>query len=258
MKCRWIRKFILLYSAFIFYQGTAQSQPLCVKIMSFNVARSGEYAQYSVVPFAELIRQYQPDVVALQEVDYKVNRSKNMDFATELAAALGMFPVFGKAISYQGGEYGVAILSKYPLSSIHTYALPTPVGTKEERAVIIAEIEFPSGMNLKFASTHLDHSSDAVRSAMVDALNNFLLKDDTPTVVGGDFNAEPNENAISNGMQQWKEIGDDNPTFPDDPTKKIDYLFGYPKEKCATISYQVIKKTGISDHCPIMAEIKFQ
>ncbi|WP_175550038.1 endonuclease/exonuclease/phosphatase family protein [Mariniphaga anaerophila] len=226
--------------------------------MSFNVCRSGELTQYSVTPFADLIRHYQPDVVALQEVDYKVARSNNMDFATELGAALGMFPVFGKAISYQGGEYGIAVLSKYPISAFQTYALPAPDGTKEERAVLITEIGFPSGQNLKFASTHLDHSSDKVRSVMASALNSYLLEGEMPIIVGGDFNAEPEESAIVDGMQQWKQIGDDSPTHPDNPIKKIDYLFGYPKEKCVTISYQVIKKTGISDHCPVLAEIKFQ
>jgi len=93
---------------------------------------------------------------------------------------------------------------------------------------------------------------------MADAMNKILLKDDMPTIVGGDFNTRPEEGTIANSMQQWKRFCNDDPTCPDIPTKKIDYLFGYPKEKCTTINYQVIMQTGISDHCPIVAEIEFQ
>ena len=250
--------FILFCTLFLSDGSYAQVTSFRVKVMSLNVRISGELTLYSEVPFADLIRQYKPDVVALQEVDYRVARSNNKDFVTELGAALGMFPVFGKAITTGGGEYGVAVLSKYPVRSVRTELLPKPDGTKEQRAVIIAEIQFPSGQNLKFAGTHLDHSTDAVRSVMVSALNAYLQGGDLPTVLGGDFNARPEESAIATGMQQWKRICNDNPTYPDIPTSKIDYLFGYPKGTCRTISYQVIERTGISDHCPIVAEVEFQ
>lgn len=236
----------------------AQANPFRIKVMSFNVCRSGELTKHSVAPFAALIRQYEPDFIALQEVDSMTTRSDKTDFATDLGAALGMFPAFGKAISYQGGKYGIAILSKFPFQSLKVEALPSPKGTKEQRAVLIAKIVLPSGENIRFTSTHLDHSTETVRTAMINALNAFLPKDNTPTILGGDFNALPSEGSITDGMQQWQQIGNDDPTFPDNPTEKIDYLFGYPKETCKTISYQVIKQTGISDHCAILAELEFQ
>ncbi|MCE4564629.1 endonuclease/exonuclease/phosphatase family protein [Maribellus sp. CM-23] len=241
----------------VLQQSTAQSNPFRLKIMSFNVCRSGELTQYSVIPFADLIRQYEPDIIALQELDYMTSRNTGIDFTTKLGAELGMFPVFGRTIYYKGGEYGLAVLSKYPFLQVKTEPLPTP-SDKEQRAVLITEVRLPTGQNVRFASTHLDHSSDAISAVMAQAMNDFLLKDDMPTIVGGDFNTRPEEGTIANGMQQWKRFCNDNPTCPDIPTKKIDYLFGYPKEKCSTISYQVIEKTGISDHCPIVAEVEFQ
>ena len=45
----------------------------------------------------------------LQEIDYNTKRNKNQDFTTQLAAELGLFSVFGKAMDTGGGEYGVAI-----------------------------------------------------------------------------------------------------------------------------------------------------
>jgi endonuclease/exonuclease/phosphatase family metal-dependent hydrolase len=213
---------------------------------------------YDVTPFATLIQQHKPDVVALQEVDYKASRSGNKDFVTELGAALGMFPVFGKTVPSGTGEYGIAVLSRYPFSSTVMHILPNPEGTKEQRGVLVTTIPFPSGHTLRFVSTHLDHSTDAVRSAMASALNALLLSGSTPTILGGDFNAQPSESAITTTMQSWKRICTDEATFPNVPTTKIDYLFGYPKANCTVISYQVIKRTNISDHCAILAEVEFK
>lgn len=236
----------------------AQTVPFRVKVMSFNVRMSGEQTSYDVAPFASLIKQNNPDVIALQEIDYNVSRSGYMDFATELGAALGMFPVFGKAIPSGNGEYGVAVLSKYPFSSTVMHILPKPEGTKEQRGVLITTIPFPSGRTLRFASTHLDHSTDAVRTIMAGALNSYLLSGTIPTILGGDFNAQPSEYAIATTMQSWKRVCTDEPTFPNIPTTKIDYLFGYPKANCSVVSYQVIRRTNISDHCAILAEVEFK
>ncbi|MGD9558258.1 MAG: endonuclease/exonuclease/phosphatase family protein [Mangrovibacterium sp.] len=260
---RWSARYqaiLLFLSCFLFAFGksNAQTDPVRLKIMSFNVCRSGELTRYSVEPFVNLIRQYQPDIIALQELDYKTTRNTGIDFTTKLGAALGMFPVFGRTIYYQGGEYGIGVLSRYPFLSVKTEPLPSPAGTKEQRAVLITGIRLPSGRDIRFASTHLDHSTDAIGSAMAAALNNLLLNDQTPTIVGGDFNAQPESGTIANVMQPWRRFCNNDPTAPDNPTKKIDYLFGYPKEKCRTISYRVITRTGISDHCPIVAEVEFE
>jgi len=257
MKNNRIRKLLLLSLLLVGTVWSGMAAPLRLKVMTFNVRMSGEQTQYDVKPFADLIRQYDPDMVALQEVDYKVARSYQIDFATLLAAELGMFPVFGKAINSGTGEYGPAIISKYPFVLTKTELLPKPEGTKEQRAVVIGEVLLPSGQKVRFASTHLDHSTPAVRTAMANAVNGYLLKGDMPTVLGGDFNAKPDEATISTGMQQWKQICNDNPTFPNNPTSKIDYLFGYPKATCTVIRTEVIERTNISDHCPVFAEIEF-
>lgn len=237
---------------------TVHAVPLRMKVMTFNVRMSGELTVYDVKPFATIIREYNPDVVALQEVDFRVARSNQIDFATLLAAELGMFPVFGKAIASGSGEYGPAILSRYPVMMAKTELLPKPEGTKEQRAVVIAEILLPSGQKARIASTHLDHSTPEVRTAMATVLNGYLLKGDMPTILGGDFNAKPDESTIASVMQQWKRICNDNPTFPNIPTSKIDYLFGYPKSGLVVLNTVVIERTNISDHCPVFAEIEFQ
>ena len=80
---------------FFAYQSTyAQA----LKIMSYNCRMSGQMTGYSVKEYAVFIRKYNPDVVMLQEIDYNTKRNKNQDFTTQLAAELGLFSVFGKAM----------------------------------------------------------------------------------------------------------------------------------------------------------------
>ncbi|UVR39099.1 endonuclease/exonuclease/phosphatase family protein [Bacteroides ovatus] len=102
---------------FLFAYQSTYAQAL--KIMSYNCRMSGEMTGYSVKEYAVFIRKYNPDVVMLQEIDYNTKRNKNQDFTTQLAAELGLFSVFGKAMDTGGGEYGVAILSKYPFVYIN-------------------------------------------------------------------------------------------------------------------------------------------
>lgn len=229
-----------------------------LKVMSFNIRKSGEKAGYRAQPFAELILQHRPDLVALQEVDYRMTRSGNKDFLTELADLTGLFPVFAKAIDTDGGEYGVAILSKYPPESSVIEELPFPQGAKEKRVALIGTVALPGGFRLRFASTHLDQSSDEVRLKMTEGLNSgALLSGSFPALVGGDFNAKPFETAIAAGMRRWKALGDNRNTFPaHGPTSKIDYLFGYPADAWETAAYEVIPVT-ISDHCALVAEIVY-
>lgn len=229
-----------------------------LKTMSFNIRKSGEKAGYRAQPFAELIRQYRPDLVALQEVDYRMARSGNRDFLTELADLTGMFPVFAKAIETDGGEYGVAVLSKYPPERSVVETLPFPEGAKERRVALVCTVSFPDGFRLRFASTHLDQSTDEVRLKMTEGLNGGTLTTGSlPTVIGGDFNARPFDAAIAAGMRRWKSLGDNRNTFPAPaPASKIDYLFGYPSDRWETLSYEVIPVT-ISDHCALVAEIVY-
>lgn len=229
-----------------------------IKVMCFNIRMSGEKTGYNAQPFANLILEHNPDVVALQEVDYNVSRSGSKDFLTEIASLTGLFPLFAKAIETGGGEYGVAILSKYPVTASKIEQLPFPSGTKEQRVALVSEIMFPNDFKLRFVSTHLDHSSDAVRTEMVRELNSSnVLSGNNPVLLGGDFNAKPSDNAIAVGMMKWKLIGDNTNTFPaDKPTSKIDYIFGYPASKWNVVSYKV-PATSISDHCPIVAEVEF-
>src|SRR5690606_7974941 len=106
-----------------------------VTILSYNIYH-GELAYEKGKPnldsVAALINKYRPDFVALQEVDSATGRSARIygertDYVKELAARTGMLGYFGKAMDYDSGGYGEALLSRRPLN-IEVANLPTPAG----------------------------------------------------------------------------------------------------------------------------------
>ncbi|MBK5720005.1 endonuclease/exonuclease/phosphatase family protein [Dysgonomonas sp. Marseille-P4677] len=228
------------------------------RLMNFNTRMSGELVNYSAKPFATLIKKHNPDFIILQEVDYFTVRNGGKDFTTELAAELGMFSAFGSAITYQQGKYGVAILSKYPIQKISNNPLTSnSADLKEKRTVLYIDVILPgNNEKVRVAATHLDHSTDNVRLDMVRQLDSYI-GNSLPIILAGDFNAKPGENAIVQGMATWQRICNNFPTFPAIPTSKIDYIFAKPTGKWTVKSYEILKETGISDHCALVTDVEY-
>ncbi|MEB3374349.1 endonuclease/exonuclease/phosphatase family protein [Bacteroides sp. CR5/BHMF/2] len=117
-----------------------------------------------------------------------------------------MFSVFGKAMETGGGEYGVAILSKYPFVYINNKPFEGIDGAKEPRTLLYVDIQQPGTSNvIRIGTTHLDHSTDLIRSAMAEQINERIGTGDTPTLLGGDFNARTDSNVICEVMKTGRE-----------------------------------------------------
>lgn len=230
-----------------------------VKLLNMNVRMSGQMVGYNATPFANFIRGHDPDFVTLQEVDFKTARNGMKDFTTELAAELGYFSAFGMALEYQQGEYGVAILSKYPIEKISNNRLTgNPAEMKEARTVLYIDVIEPeTKQKLRIAVTHLDHSTDGVRSSMVQQLSG-VVGSTIPTLLAGDFNAKPTESAITTGMSSWQRICNNFATFPASaPVSKIDYIFAKPSGRWSVRSFEVLTNVKeITDHCAMLTEVQ--
>lgn len=238
----------------------AYSDSSTFKILSYNL-RFGELA--SLEELAEFIKKQEPDIVALQEVDAHTQRERapsqnGKDFATELGFRTGMFVAYGKTIPYAGGYYGIAILSKYPLAKVARIYLPKTENGKEQRAVLVAEVEYREGHFLTFASTHLDYTNTQERQLQVAALNRALVQGERPVIVAGDFNAKPGATEIREGMADWLTVSSLAPTVPaSNPHSTIDYIFCYPKGKWKTLT-STTHQVQLSDHLPIDAVVELQ
>jgi endonuclease/exonuclease/phosphatase family metal-dependent hydrolase len=231
-----------------------------LNVLCYNL-RFGELA--SLEELADFITSQNPDVVALQEVDVKTYRDmaphqNGKDFITELGFRTGMLTAFAKTIPHAGGYYGIGILSKYPFANTKRVMLPMPEGAKEQRALLIADVELPREKMITVVCTHLDYTTSEVRQAQVKVLNEALKNNPYPLIVAGDFNATPKSAEIQHGMAGWKDVSSSDFTIPsENPKSKIDYIFVYPVNSWSVISAET-PVVSLSDHLPVKAVLELK
>lgn len=240
-------------------QGVAAQQTLSLRVLSLNMKEGGSYADYKAQPYVEFIRQYNPDVVLLQEMDNFTSRNGNKDLLTEIAAELGMFPYYAKSFTYQGGGFGVAVLSKYPYFKAGR-VISSPEGAKEPRACGWVCIQLPGGETVRVASVHLAVESEDLRVKNMADYNKELLADsETPTILAGDFNATPESNTVAYARINWQNLGGTTDfTIPSSgPNRRLDYIMGFPKHwTCQT--FKVDAQPSLSDHCALIADLTYE
>jgi endonuclease/exonuclease/phosphatase family metal-dependent hydrolase len=262
MKCK-----IALFLPFIFLGSTiAKSQNTIdssriVKVLSFNILHGATTkGDFNLDAIAQVIIDAKPDFVALQEVDFQTNRAKNYDLVTELGWRTKLAPLFGRAMPYDGGEYGEGVLSKYSFLQTRNVGLPHSP-SNEPRAALEILTQLPSGDTVAFIGTHLDHTRDETdRIAQANAINTAFLKNKYPTILAGDLNATPGSATINILETMWTASYDPAQpamTFPsDNPVKKIDYVMFYPKNRWRVLETKVIQDSIASDHCAYLVTLE--
>lgn len=239
---------------------TAEEKPAAakpLKILCYNIHHGrGLDGKVDLERIAAIILKKQPDLVALQEVDKNTQRTGQTDQAAILAKLTGMHSQFGKQIDYQGGEYGQAILSRFPLRDAKVHLLPGLPNT-EQRIVLTANVEV-AGQPLTFATTHLDHMNAEIRKQQADKINEIFADWTLPVILGGDFNATPQSVPIEILQQQWSNATSA-PGFLTSPTnapaRQIDYIFFRPQQHYKSQSAEVLSAPVESDHLPIFVEL---
>jgi len=225
-----------------------------VRVLTFNILHGATTkGDFNLDIIANVIKDADPDFVAMQEVDYKTNRAKKYDLATELGWRTQLIPLFAKAMDYDGGEYGEGILSKYTLMSSRNVALPHLAGSEPRAALEIVTI-LDSNDTIAFIGTHLDHLKDEKdRVAQAKKINEVFSENKYPSILAGDLNAIPGSTPISILEEMWTaSYRKDNLayTFPyNHPVKKIDYVMFYPENRWKVLQTEVIQDSVASDHC---------
>ena len=216
---------------------------------------------YDLDKIAKIISAADPDLVSLQEVDFKTERNNGKDLATELAYRTGMIPLFGKAMDHNGGEYGNSILSKYTFIKSRIVPLPFTEG-REPRSALEITTEISSGDTISFIATHLDYPMDynGDRLMQTNKINKEFIRNDYPTILAGDLNDFPGSEAINILEEFWLPAYDTvnpKPTFPsNNPERKIDYVMVHPKNRWEIISREEICDSVASDHCAYFVRLK--
>ena len=240
--------------------GAKLESPVRVTVLTYNIYH-GEDANggSNLDAVAGIINSLEPDLVALQEVDNKTGRAKGLDLTAELSRRTGMKGIFGKAMDYDGGGYGEAVLSRHLVIETKNNLLPHTTKA-EPRAALEVHIELPGGIKITFVGTHLDHQRDqSNRMMQAKRIMELYENYDLPIVLAGDLNATPGSDPINLLGWQWSDAAQDNsqPTFPaKKPARRIDYIMYKPKDRWKVVEVRVIDEKVASDHCPVFAVLE--
>lgn len=236
----------------------ADKTPHTLRVLSYNIHHGeGMDGKLDLRRIADVINSVDPDLVALQEVDKGVKRTNGIDEPAVLADLTGMHAVFEKNIDFQGGEYGNAVLSRFPVEHYQNHHLPQSV-PGEQRGMLEVHITV-ADRPIVFYATHFDyHGDDSERLASAKMLRGLLEAGDARTaIVAGDLNALPDSATIKLIRQFLQDTYDPETkpghTFPaDKPDRRIDYILHTPDAGLKTIECRVIDEPVASDHRPLL------
>ena len=223
-----------------------------LRLLAYNIRHGkGIDGEIDLERIAELILKFAPDVVALQEVDRGTERTGGVDQAAELARLTGFDSFFAKFMDYQGGEYGMAILTRLPIIEAQRVALPWDV---EPRSSAVVTVQTDTGP-VTVANIHF-YQTPGQRLAQAKALHEALDGVTHPVVWIGDFNSVRGDEVMS-WLDPWyaQPVKDGPPdTFrADQPSREIDFIIFRPEEAFLVLAHEVVNEPIISDHRPVLA-----
>ena len=232
-----------------------------LRVLSFNVRHAtGMDGAVALERQAEIINNSKAQVIGLQEIDKSCRRSGNIDQAVAFAAQTSSSAHFAAFMKFDGGEYGMAMLSKLPADNVRAAELPAG---REPRVAIVLEVETASKHRVLVANVHFDWTDEKLRIPQAKALIAHLDKQPLPAIVLGDYNAEPD----SPTLQLFRDAGFRFMAKPEgesftwnakNPTAEIDHV-AIRDGAAITLTGQDIRVLGepeASDHRPVLARIR--
>jgi endonuclease/exonuclease/phosphatase family metal-dependent hydrolase len=234
---------------------TSAQTATMLRVLCYNIHHGeGTDGKLDLERTGRVIKHWNPDLVAVQEVDRGTSRTGRTDQAALLAGQLGMAYAFGKTIDYRGGDYGILILSKFPLLRHEMLLLPPP-GQREQRGLLVAHIGLPGGKTIRLACTHLSVTSTEERAVQTAEINKLLSDGGAPVLLAGDFNARPASPPMTALEKRWTDSAA--PALKKNATphrpKKIDYIFFRKDDPIKVLETRTIPDAVTSDHFPILS-----
>ena len=251
-----------------------------ITVANYNIAGGLRKHKMDLDLVANAIKAMNADIVTLEEVDQKTSRSDGLDQAKVLAEKTGMHYVFGKATEMKGGNYGNAILSKYPIEKNKVFLLPS--GSFEQRSLMLSKINVPRfDSPIYIFNSHFDwHEEDEVRMSQARFINSIVfddldLDDEFPNlatgimILLGDFNSVESDRVIKELDKYWNRVkkdGVDTRTWPaGNPGLDLDHIFT-SRNQVWSVEQLTIPNDGnewngikwplVSDHIPVIAKLK--
>lgn len=231
-----------------------------IRVMTYNIhVGVGMDKKLDLPRIAKVINDQKAELVGLQEVDRGVDRTQRIDEIAELAKLTKMDYAFAFNLKYQGGQYGVAILSKHPILATD-HRLYKNLREAERRGFIRAEVRI-GGQVVNFVTTHLDYQYEDGRVFETGQLLEGLKDVKGPLILVGDFNDVPSGGAYKLVRHSFDDAwassqpGAEGLSYPaDKPAKRIDYILTRASDGIKTKRAWIVE-TLASDHVPVVADL---
>jgi endonuclease/exonuclease/phosphatase family metal-dependent hydrolase len=217
-----------------------------LKVMTYNIQQG--YSEAGSKNFdgqLDVIQQFGPDILGLQESDTNRIANGNADVVRYFADGLGMYSYFGP--STVTGTFGIALLSRYPIEEARTFYM---YSEGEQTAAIEARITV-DGKPYRVVVTHLGNSGPIVQQeALLEAVGQA-----ENLIAMGDFNFRPDteqyrlttSTLVDAWLLRWPSGVDDQ---GNDPARRIDHIFLSPGIEVEDIRYL---NSPASDHPAVIA-----
>lgn len=233
-----------------------------LKVMSYNI-HIGQDASNAdqLKELALFLKSSKADLIGLQEVDSVCNRSGKIDQMKFLAEHTGMYYAYARHFAYDGGSYGIGILSRYPLTEVKDQRVILTSDGKSDaatRALLTASVS-AGNSKITFATVHLDYRDSNSRYAQSEEIVNLFRDYTGPVILTGDFNARPGTRELINLQTIFTDTGNDSAiTFPAvKPLNKIDYIM-VSKDHLLKVKKNQVFPVLYSDHLPVMSVIRIR
>ena len=255
---------LLIFALVLFCSGTVSSPAKqTLRVMTYNIhVGVGMDKKLDLQRIADVISREKPDLVGLQEVDRGVKRTEGKDEIAELATMTGMHFAFAPNLDYQGGKYGVAILSRLPIKRTE-HRMFENKREAERRGALKTEIDV-NGKTITFVTTHLDYQFADGRLFETEQLLKFLDGVKGPLIVVADLNDVPEGSAyqlmrtlFDDAWITSRAAGDGFSYPADKPVKRIDHIF-YRTDQRVRAKKAWVVETLASDHVPVVAELEIK
>ncbi len=241
-------------------------------LVSYNIRHGrGMDNQVNLSRTGDVLSRLDADIIALQEVDFRADRSGGVNQVVALGQQLQMYPAFAPFMEFQGGQYGIAILSRLPV--VDSWTIPLPEG-REPRAAVAIKVQLPDGQRVIAISVHFDWiGDDTARFAQATELLKVIGSYPEPVIVLGDYNDEPESRTLDLFRQSGIVADDTGATFRSDRlSKRLDYITLFPRlfiepsnpalsstteslVSWTVLASRMISEPFASDHLPIVSEV---
>lgn len=246
-------------------RGSTKSHPKpadAIRLMSYNLHSCiGLDGRLSVERVAEILHRYQPDFVALQELDSLSRRSNGLDQLEELKRLWPSEGEFLPLLSMRGGHYGIGFLSRLPVERWETEILPfaEQLMRQEPRGLMRVTVRIPNGETLEILNTHLGLTKKE-RARQIDGLlENCRGGRVGRQVLIGDFNCSPTSAEYRRICRQFRAAQDppQKTWFGTFPLRYLDYAFvrGDLEVVSAWVPKDALTRVA-SDHLPLIVDLK--